>query len=51
MADPKTTSEELKPKHSPEAEGELSTEELNKVSGGVKRVSSDPCEGGEFHAN
>jgi hypothetical protein len=30
---------------------ELSTEELAEVAGGTHKIYSDPCEGGEVHAN
>jgi hypothetical protein len=29
---------------------ELSTEELAEVAGGTRKLTSDPCEGGEFRA-
>jgi bacteriocin-like protein len=41
---------ETQPNVSSEKEKELSTEELEQVSGGTGRLTSDPCEGGQFRS-
>lgn len=41
---------ETEPNVSSEKDDELSTEELEQVAGGTGRLTSDPCEGGQFHS-
>ncbi len=50
MEESKTKPEDGQPKNSPETDGSLSPEKLNKVAGGrtIVRAGGDPCEGGEF---